>query len=114
MAQLLKYEVTDLSANIVSPETFLSYFKSARYVITNSFHGVALALIFEKPLYAIRSYDSLDERYVNLLSLVNGKQMLADKDFSPIAMQIDYTTIRQNLAELRNKSMEYLRDNILS
>ena len=114
LAQLLKYEVTDLSANIVSPETFLSYFKSARYVITNSFHGVALALIFEKPLYAIRSYDSLDERYVNLLSLVNGKQMLADKDFSPIAMQIDYTTIRQNLAELRNKSMEYLRDNILS
>ena len=81
LAQLLKYEVTDLSANIVSPETFLSYFKSARYVITNSFHGVALALIFEKPLYAIRSYDSLDERYVNLLSLVNGKQMLADKDF---------------------------------
>ena len=112
LAQSLNCGVTDLSYNVASPQTFVVCFREARYVITNSFHGTALALIFEKPLYAIRAHDSLDERYVNLLSLAGAGKMLADADFSPVAIPADYTAIRQNLAEMRRKSIEFLRYNI--
>ena len=112
LAQSLNCGVIDLSHNVASPQTFVACFREARYVITNSFHGTALALTFEKPLYAVRAHDSSDERYVNLLLLAGAGQMLADADFSPTVVPADYTAIRQNLAEMRRKSIEFLRNNI--
>lgn len=104
--------VTDLSDNKVSPSAFVACFKSARYVITNSFHGVAFALTFGKPLYAIRCHDMLDERYVNLLAMVGGQAMLVDTDFLPIPLYVDYAPIGRALDEERRKSMDYLINNL--
>ena len=104
--------VTDLSDNAVSPSAFVACFKAARYVITNSFHGVAFALTFGKPLYAIRCHDMLDDRYVNLLTMVGGQAMLVDEDFLPIPLFVDYAPIGRVLDEERRKSMDYLANNL--
>lgn len=112
LAQSLDCDVMDLSDNTVAPENFVAYFRSARYVITNSFHGVAFSLLFEKPLYAIRCHDALDERYVNLLTLVGGEKMLVDADFSPVPQPVDYVPIREALAKWRKHSIDYLKATI--
>ena len=103
LAQSLDCNVMDLSDNTVAPEDFVAYFRSARYVITNSFHGVTFSLLFEKPLYAIRCHDALDERYVNLL---------VDADFSPVPQPVDYAPIREALAKWRKHSIDYLKATI--
>lgn len=112
LAQSLDCDVMDLSDNTVAPEDFVAYFRSARYVITNSFHGVAFSLLFEKPLYVIRCHDALDERYVNLLTLVGGEKMLVDADFSPVPQPVDYVLIREALAKWRKHSIDYLKATI--
>src|SRR5699024_106788 len=33
------------------PEEFLGFLKNARFLVTNSFHGVALSLLFEKQFF---------------------------------------------------------------
>ena len=112
LAHALNCEITDLSGNTCSPSDFVSCFKFARYVVTNSFHGVAFALNFEKPLYAIRCHDMLDERYVNLLTMVGGQAMLVEWDFAPVPVPVDYAPIRRSLHTWRQKSLEYLIDNL--
>ena len=37
----------------VSPEEFLGFYNEAAYVVSASFHGVALGLVFNKPVYAL-------------------------------------------------------------
>ena len=69
-------------------------------------------LNFEKPLYAIRCHDMLDERYVNLLTMVGGQAMLVEWDFAPVPVPVDYAPIRRSLHTWRQKSLEYLIDNL--
>ena len=112
LARSLDCGVIDLSNCITSPEYFVAAFKQARYVITNSFHGVALALTFNKPMYAILCHDSLDERYKRLLAAVGGDAMLVDTDFVPVAKPVDYEPINVALAKLRSHSIDFLQHNI--
>lgn len=112
LASSLHCGIMDLSDNRMSPTAFVAWFRAARYVVTNSFHGVAFALTFRKPLYAIRCHDMLDERYVNLLTMVGGQAMLVDEDFLPIPLFVDYAPIGRMLDEERRKSMDYLANNL--
>ncbi len=100
----------DLSNRKASPKDFVSWFKSAKYVITNSYHGVLFALAFEKPLYAVKCNDALDERYENILHSVGAEEMLCGFDFSPLVRPVDYVPIRNKVEEFRTSSIEYLKN----
>ena len=41
----------ELSRVYISPESWLGYMNNARYVCTNSFHGVAVSLVLRKPFF---------------------------------------------------------------
>lgn len=68
--------------NIVVPtvEEFVSLFKNAEYVFTDSFHGTAFSLIFKKKL-GVRLPVRFSNRIVSLLSLINAKNFIID-DFN--------------------------------
>lgn len=51
----------------VEAEDFLKAFMHASYVITDSFHGSAFSIIFNKPFLAIGNYGRGYERFVDLL-----------------------------------------------
>lgn len=110
IAEQLGCCVVDLSNRKASPKDFVSWFKSAKYVITNSYHGVLFALAFEKPLYAVKCNDALDERYENILHSVGAEEMLCGFDFSPLVRPVDYVPIRNKVEELRTSSIEYLKN----
>lgn len=51
-----------------SPENFLHAYSHASYVVTDSFHGTAFAVIFEKPFSTIYNTHRGADRFKNLMS----------------------------------------------
>lgn len=93
-----------------SPIEFLSYIKQAECVVTNSFHGVAFSIIFNKKFYVeknanpnhdnsrlenILEYMGLLERFV-VNGTVNNKET-----------EIDYSNINEKIANMRNEVIRY-------
>ena len=89
------------------PSEFLSAFIYAKTVFTNSFHGTAFSLIFEKDFYIVDNKAG-GSRITNLLGKVGLPNRLicekVKKDFDPI----DYFTSKECLREYVNVSKEFL------
>ncbi|MGN0854432.1 MAG: polysaccharide pyruvyl transferase family protein [Kiritimatiellia bacterium] len=58
--------------HVYSPSDFLAYITSAAYVVTNSFHGTAFSIIFNRPFTSLRNGTSGDSRMTTLLKAANG------------------------------------------
>ena len=55
-----------IPVNGVGPKEFLSLINNAEYVITDSFHGTAFSIIFEKN-FTVIPYEKTSSRMINLL-----------------------------------------------
>lgn len=99
----------DMSA---SPEDFINYIANAACVITTSFHGTALSLLFNKTFYAIRQYTSADGRIEAVLSSVGLLSRLIPKGRNVSFEQIDYTEVNQRMEILRSYSRDFLYSSI--
>lgn len=93
-----------------SPSDFLNYFRYASYVVTESFHGTAFSLIFERPFVCV-SKRTNDERLVNILELVDLKNRyvkpsdLAEFD---LTSPIDYVLVNKKRLLKANDCIETL------
>ena len=58
-----------LRRQCLSPEQFLAYVYNSEVVVTTSFHGAALSLLFGKKVYVIKTGSNIDERARNLLEI---------------------------------------------
>ena len=92
------------------PEEFLTLLSNAEFLVTNSFHGIALSLLLEKDFFV---YDNggVMTRIDSLLSAVK----LTDRKIKMIAdidphNKIAYTTVRACLSEMRAASRRFLED----
>lgn len=52
------------------PDEFLSYIRNASFIITNSFHGTAFSVIFEKPFITV-PHPTRNDRIASLLKMLN-------------------------------------------
>lgn len=94
-----------------SPESFLSLFQEAEYVVTSSFHGTIFAILFEKDFNTISFDEKHSERMCDLLNsldlcnrlVMNGQQII-------VTTSIDYGHINERLSDLRASSQTFLRD----
>lgn len=93
-----------------SPESFLSLLKGASYVITSSFHGTALSILFEKDFNTVSIEASLSERMVNLLSQLNLTERLVDNNFQLVTVPIDYVSVNESLDVLRSSSKLFIEN----
>ncbi|MGN0417679.1 polysaccharide pyruvyl transferase family protein [Anaerostipes faecalis] len=97
---------------IAGPEKFLSLLKGADFLVTNSFHGIALSLLFEKQFYVYEN-GGVMTRIDGLLSELGllGRKInnSTDIDRSDI---IDYKQINFYLDKLRNESRQFLLDGL--
>lgn len=93
-------------------EEWVAMIKHSEYVITDSFHGMCFALIYEKPFYVIfnrdcwRGYD----RFVNLLSRLGLQCRIltgGTEDINYIE-KIDYAKVNKCLGELKQNSLKWL------
>lgn len=94
------------------PGEFLGLFKNAEYVITNSFHGTAFSINFNKQFYVelLPEREGTNSRIIDLLNLFH----LQDRIITSISrvdlnQTIDYRNVNKLLNVEREKSYEFLR-----
>lgn len=95
----------------VGPEDFVSLFENASLVITDSFHGTAFSLNFERPFYALLDdRPTANNRIANLLELTGASDRGIKKGADyPAEYAMDYGTVSRNLSLLREESADYLK-----
>ena len=93
-----------------SPSDFLNFFKYASYIVTESFHGTAFSLIFEKPFVCVSNRTN-DERLNNILTLVGLKDRymkLGELQTYDLKQEIDYEIVTEKKAKRAGECIELL------
>ncbi len=92
-------------------DEFLSYIKNCAYFITDSFHGTAFALNFNKQFIEILPNNKTGSRNQSILQLTGlTDRILTDyQDFSLADKPIDYTSVNDILYNERQESVQVLR-----
>lgn len=89
------------------PDRFLSLIKNAQCVITNSFHGTAFSIIYQKDFITV-SHSTRGKRMQDLLGKLGLLyRLFGEPDFS-LEKPIDYTAVYEKLNRLRSHAIEYL------
>lgn len=100
----------------VSPQGFLDYIYNASYVVTNSFHGTAFSICFQKQFYVHRLTDemaSLNSRLDDLLTLCRLENRVVNDLRNYDSEMIDYVPIHRLLQTEREKGIRYLKGQVL-
>lgn len=92
------------------PAEFLRYIKDASYVVTNSFHGLAMSIIFEKNFYCV-AHSTKNTRLENLMELIGYRERLVEKD-SEISLLGEFVVDGQKgferISHMIRNSIDYL------
>lgn len=92
----------------VGPQDFLSLFKYATYICTNSFHGFAFSVVFGKNFFIIPS-NRFSSRMNNLLKVLQIK-MVSDIDENAVnALFYDKDKVQECIVREREKACSYLK-----
>ena len=96
-----------------TPQEFISYFKNAEYIVTDSFHGTVFSLIFNKKFVDILPNET-STRIISILELTNLKSRILKSydDFSLIGKEINYNEVNKILQDERSKSIEKFKNGI--
>lgn len=108
-------EITDIS--MVSIEEWLGAIKNAKYLVTNSFHGVVFALKFHTPFFVVgesRGLSGMNDRFNTLLGVVGLKDRFVssiDEVKAQVTAQIDWDDVDQKLSAYSETGKKYLLNN---
>lgn len=95
----------------LSIEQLLSYFINAVYIVTTSFHGTVLSILFNKPFNTISVNDSIDERAQSLLKDLNlSDRMVNLNDKTKLTTYIDYNIVNNLYSSKKEKSNKLLSE----
>lgn len=110
---LTPFTVMPEQDGIYPPVTqWLRGFMDAEYVVTDSFHGVAFSIIFNKPFIAIGNHDRGLARFTSILAMFSLQDRLifspADLSDQLINQPIDFTKVNKIKAEKQQFAMKFL------
>lgn len=94
-----------------SPEEWLGFFKSAETIVTNSFHGTAFSLNFNKSVYIEYLPDGwkVNSRLENIVNDFNLNSRILCKNDKIDENSLNYNEINELMTIKRNASLEYLK-----
>lgn len=104
--------------NIVDagPAEFLYLFSKASLIITNSFHGSAFAINFQRPFYTVlplRKHNNSRQRsLLEMFELTDRLLVEGDKYPCTENLAIDYQAVNEILLQERTKSIQFLKNAI--
>lgn len=97
---------------------WLKCFAKSKFVITDSFHGMCFALIFNKPFIVIANYGRGVERFESLLDLCNLNNRLIDINnlneisYDVFLEKINYQNVNSIIEEKANDGRKWLENNL--
>lgn len=97
----------------LSVEGLLKYFQNASYIITSSFHGTVLSILFNKQFNTISVNKSTDERSLSLLKILHLADRLLHINDTPSSSLIDYNIIHHLYNTEKIRSYNILNDSLL-
>jgi hypothetical protein len=96
----------------VGPQEFMGLFSNARYIVTNSFHGTAFSINFNKPFFVemLPPPAKVNSRLENILDTfdLRSRQIINGTNAN-IFTDIDYATVSKKLELERKRSLDYLK-----
>lgn len=95
----------------VGPQDFLALFRDAAFVCTNSFHGLAYAVIFEKD-FCLVPCKRFRPRINHLLRLFNIVPPEESENWKCITPDYDRKAVSEIVAKEREKAIKYLTSSI--
>lgn len=98
----------------IGPSDWVTFIKNAKYVITNSFHGTAFSINFEKNfIFVPHVISNLNARQTTLLNNVGLiDRMLNEEDELLTISDIDYKVVTPKLDALVHNSQQFLLDSL--
>lgn len=95
------------------PEEFLALLKGARFLVTNSFHGIALSLLMHKQFFVYENGGVMSriDSLLELAGLQNRKVKLV-ADIDP-EYGVDYAAVDRRMEAARQESMAFLVNALL-
>ncbi len=114
--EIIQIRATNSSANpfgsenlmlAAGPIDFISLIAHADYVVSTSYHGVAFAIIFQKPFSAV-GFKNNCYRIKSLLKSLGIEQCLIEKKSNNYPVDINYASVNIQLKEMINNSLVFL------
>lgn len=91
----------------VGPEEFLFLLDNAKYVVTDSFHGVAFSLIFKKQFILSDANALTNDRALNLMRMFGIEKQAYAPTYDP-EKELDYNEIELKIASYIEFSKKYI------
>lgn len=92
----------------IGPAQFLWYIKHAEFVVSNSFHGTAFSILYEKPFYAVY-INGKNQRIQNLLAALElTHRHIETTDNIDIMDVVDYENVKILLEKQRKEAEKFL------
>ncbi len=95
-----------------SVESWVASFHGAKFVVTDSFHGVAFSILFNRPFIAYGNPRRGMARFTSLLKMFGLEDRLVvnagDVDLKKVLDPIDWVSVNKRLDELRGHSLDLL------
>ncbi|MBR5336715.1 MAG: polysaccharide pyruvyl transferase family protein [Lachnospiraceae bacterium] len=91
----------------IGPGEFLSLFKGASFVVTNSFHGCTFSIIYKKQFIAV-PHTVRYTRMVDLMESLGLKDRIAYDNDHEICGEIVFDEVYELLGDMRNRSYRYI------
>jgi hypothetical protein len=107
-----KCKYANKSFPFAGPEVFVSLIKNAEFIISNSFHGTAFSILFEKSFFVINRNEKLNTRMIDLLASLGIERRLIAKeiDIKHMNSDIDYDAVNKKLSDLKLQSKQFLNN----
>lgn len=105
-----KYKKACKIISAIGPDEFIGWIKNADIVLTNSFHGAAFSIIFNRELY-ILEHSTRNVRLTELLDICGYKNKiikLKNTDYHLNNYSVNTNSAYKNLDGFINKSKEYM------
>ena len=91
-------------------EKWVAAFRDAHSVVTDSFHGMAFSIIFNKPFYIFKNESGGVSRYESLLKQLKMDARIISNDNIIQMEDLDWITINAQRKELKRQCLQFLSD----
>lgn len=110
----LKKDIEDsIAIRTAGIEEFITLFKNAEIVVTNSFHGTVFSIIFNKKFFVeyLKENEVSNIRLENILSMYRlTDRVIEDGNNNSIESSIDYKNVNDILEREREKSLNFINE----
>lgn len=110
----LPYLIKSAERNISSSdsiEKWLAYFRDAAYVITDSFHGTAFSIIFQKDFFVYGNESRGNSRFNSLLGCVGLLDRIVESNISD-SSSVNWKEVSLRISKERERSILWLVNNL--